>query len=366
VERKTTHLKEEPMNFVQLSRKYYCGIDLHSKSMILCVVAADGKILMTKHIMNCIAEVLKALKPFARSLVIGVESTFNWYWLVDGCREHGLEIYLGHTPYMKIISTSKNKNDRIDAKKIANLLRAGLFPKAHAVEAKRRAIRDLLRHRNWLVSMRSELFVKTKTTFYQQGDLASAALRLRYRKTRESAVSGINDEHIRLSATSNMEIAASLDKQIKTIEAQLELSSTENYSDELNILMSIPGVGPIIGMTIMYETDTICRFKRRQHYSSYCRLVRPEHTSDGKIVGMGNAKCGSAYLKWAYMEIISNAANSCAPLKVIYDLLKDRYQPLKARAIMANKFCAAVYYMLKHKKKFDVNRFCKEPILAVA
>jgi len=119
-------------------------------------------------------------------------------------------------------------------------------------------------------------------------------------------------------------------------------------------------------MTIMYETDGISRFKRRQNYSSYCRLAKPEQTSDGKCVGTGNAKCGSSYLKWAFMEIITNAVNNCEQLKAVHDRLKERFKPLKARAIMANKFCAAVYYMLKYKKEFDVNRFCKAEAIAVA
>jgi len=169
----------------------------------------------------------------------------------------------------------------------------------------------------------------------------------------------IENEHTRLSSVSNMNMVTALDKELATIERELIRYTNAHYQEESALLQEIAGIGPIISMTILYETDTIWRFKHRQDYSSYCRFAKPMHTSDGKVVGFGNTKCGNPYLKYAYMEIVTNAIRHCKEIAAIHSDLKKVYRPLKARGILASRYCTAVYYMLKRNEHFDLKKFCK-------
>jgi transposase len=346
------------MNFVKVQCHYFCGIDLHSTSMTICIMNIEGKILLRKKIPNNFTTFLRLIEPYRSSVAVALESTFNWYWLVDLCRQHAIDVHLGHAFYMKAIHADKKKNDNLDSEKIANLLRCGMLPRAHACHVHTRDVRDLLRHRHRLVYMRSELLGHTKLTFFQHGycDIPSNALK--NKKTRFSSLQTFNKKSAHAISNASMNIVCALDKEITQIEKQLISNTAKHKSYESELLQSVPGIGPIIAMTILLEIDTLHRFKRRQDFASYCRLVRPAHSSNGKCVGYANSKCGNPFLKWAFMEILSNAAVQCPEIRTMYNQLKKIHKPLKARAILANKFCTAVYYMLKHKQRFHIHQFC--------
>jgi transposase len=258
---------------------------------------------------------------------------------------------------MKAIHGDKHKNDKLDAQKIAHLLRAGLIPYAHACSADMRHVRDLLRQRQHLVQWHSQLLTRTKMTFYQIGLIDTEPLSLRNRTQRQALVDMVPDPFTRLVCSSNTALMKSLHEHIRDIERVILQHARDTHGEDLALLLSVPGIGPIIGLTILYELDNFSRFSRRQQFSSYCRLAKPVHTSDNKPVGLGNRKCGSPYLKWAFMEIISNAVANSDAIKTVHNHLKARYEPLKARAILATHFCMIVYYMLKKKKPFDEQRF---------
>lgn len=347
------------MKYVRVERSFYCGVDLHSISMMVCIMNAEGKILFKKKICNQLRLFLELIAPYRHCIAVGVESTFNWYWFVDGCRSAGITVFLGHSVYMRSIAQDKNKNDKMDAYKIAQLLRSGFFPQAHACSAEKRPIRDLLRHRNRLQHARSMFLTVTKDIFYQNGVLDVKGNALNNKGTRYSTLRKIENQHTYLSTVSNMNVVTALDKELHAIEKELKQYTDAYYQEEAALLREIDGVGPIISMTIMYETDTIERFKNRQDYSSYCRLVKPLHFSDGKVVGRGNAKCGNPYLKLAFMEIITHAVRSCEAIAALYADLTRIHPPLKTRGMLANRYCTAVYYMLKRRERFDLKKFCK-------
>jgi transposase len=324
--------------------------------MVICVVDSKGKVMTTRRIANRFEELEAIIKAY-ENIELAVESTFNWYWLVDACRAHDIRIHLGHAYYMKAIHGDKQKNDKLDARKIADLLRAGLLPYAHACSAEQRSVRDLLRQRLRLVRMRSTLFIRTRMIFYQAGDIDTAGGALKNKTQRDKTVDRLSDHFTRTVCRTNMSLATTIDEHIRHIEKEVYRHAQEHHCHDLAILQTVPGIGPIIGLTVLYELDTLARFRRRQDFSSYCRLAKPIHSSDNKPVGRGNAKCGSPYLKWAFMEVLSNAATSCESVRVVSDYLKTRHEPLRARAILANHFCTVVYYMLKHKLPFDEERF---------
>ena len=347
------------MILVKVQSDYYGGIDLHSKSMAVCIINAEGKVVLRKTIPNDFNDFLRITASYKHSINFAVEATFNWYWLVDSCRAHGINIHLAHAYNLRLIHGTKNKSDKLDAYKIACLLRGGLLPFAYACSPEKRTIRDMLRHRHSLVVQRSTLLAQTKISFYQHGHVDLSSQSLRRLKHRQNAIEGFTDENIRMTTSINMELATHYDNCIRALEKKVLEHTEEHYVDDLNLLLNVPGIGPIIGLTILYEIDTLSRFKTRQRFSSYCRLARPLHTSNGKVVGGGNSKCGNAALKWAFMEILTNASVKSKQIKAVYLHLKQKYPNLKARAILANHFATAIYYMLKHKKTFDINLFLK-------
>jgi transposase len=342
-----------------MDTKYYCGIDLHSKSMVLCILDRDGKIMLRKRVANKLDDFMDAIKPYKTSIKLGVESTFNWYWLIDLCREKKLEILLGHAVAMKHIYGGKNKNDNIDSKKIADLLRSNLLPEAYAYPKEKRAVRDLLRRRCKYLSMRSGLYAHGKTLFYQEGCIDISPTALKSKRKRDSLSDILDDEMSQLSYQSDITIVKELSDVINKIEGEILKRAQHELPKEYYILTSFPGIGKIIALTMIYEMDTIDRFKRRQDFTSYCRLARPDRESNGKRTGNGNSKIGNPFLKCVFMEILNNATRLSPEIKEYYDTLKKAFKPLKARAIMANKACTIVYYMLKKQKPFDVELFKK-------
>ncbi len=155
------------MEFASILKEFYCGVDLHAKTMYGCIMNAKGEVVFHRNIPNDFALFSQIIKPYQESIAVGVESTFNWYWLADGCKEVGIPFFLGHALYMKAIHGGKKKNDRIDSKTIADLLRCNLFPLAYPYPREMRATRDLLRRRHRFVALRAEGYTHIQNTFSQ-------------------------------------------------------------------------------------------------------------------------------------------------------------------------------------------------------
>lgn len=155
------------MRFYKNRHKYYCGIDLYAKTMYVCVIDGDGKVLKHRNISCNPQEFLNAIASYREDIVIGVECVFCWYWLADVCAKENIPFVLGHALYMKAIHGGKAKNDKIDSEKIALLIRAGMLPQAYVYPQKMRGTRDLMRRRLFFVHRRAELLSHIKMTFQQ-------------------------------------------------------------------------------------------------------------------------------------------------------------------------------------------------------
>jgi len=119
------------VRFYTHRREFYCGIDLHTRWMYLCILSHDGDIVLHRNIRAEPEPFLRAIAPYRDDLVVGVECIFTWYWVADLCRREGIDFTLGHALYMKAIHGAKVKNDKVDSRKIAALLRGGTFPMAY-------------------------------------------------------------------------------------------------------------------------------------------------------------------------------------------------------------------------------------------
>jgi len=347
------------MEFAKVDTQYYCGIDLHARNMYACVMNREGDVLLHRNMRNEFPLFLEAIAPYREELAVGVESTFNWYWLADACQQTGLPFYLGHALYMKAVHGGKKKNDRIDSKVIADLLRCNLFPLAYAYPEKMRATRDLLRRRHRFVALRGEGYAHIQNTFSQHALLDLTAEEVRKKTTRRTIPQRLDHPDLSMTVDCDLDMIEAFDSVVYKIEKQIWKQAKHHDRRVLSTLMTTPGIGEMLALTILYEIHTIDRFQSAQHFSSYARLVKVERSSAGKPThdGKANRKIGNPHLKWAFSEIILHAQRQCEPIKKYYDRLQSKHGPGKAKSIIAHKFGVAVYYMLKNGEAFDEHRF---------
>ena len=346
------------MRFYKNRHQYYCGIDLHAKTMYVCVIDSEGKVVKHRNIACCPDEFLKAIAPFREDLAVGAECMFCWYWVADLCAKEGIPFVLGHALYMKAIHGSKAKNDKIDSEKIAMLLRAGMLPQAYVYPQKMRATRDLMRRRLFFVNRRAELLSHIKMTF-QQYNFTEPLGELTYGKNRERLVLPFSDPAAAKMVESDLLMVEHYTKLIHNLESFIYSSKFEKreVGFEVSLLKSIPGIGPVLSAIILYEIENINRFPTVQNFISYCRLIRPKQTSAGKVTGASGKKIGNHHLRWAFAEAVLLHLRDDARGKEFMNKLLKRHPKAKAMTIMAAKIARAVYFVLKRKKPFNEEKF---------
>jgi transposase len=344
------------MRYAQINSKYVCGIDLHAREMYACVMTKTGEILFHRNMQTDFDQFKKKMKPFLPDLVVGVESTYMYYWLADACKHENIPFYLGHAYYMKTIHGGKTKTDRIDCRKIADLMRTNYYPVAYDYPKEMRGTRDLLRRRHRLSRLRAECYRHIQSLFHQQG-LSVNPGDLKNAKSRREIVQSHLDNHILTNAQSDLDMIEFLDPKIKHLEQLIRAQAKCHDKASLNILMSVPGIGDIFSLIILYEIHDINRFQSHQHFCSYARLVKCERSSAGKHSKGGNQKIGNPYLKWAIADIIIHASHKSQLIGDFYNKLQSRAGKRKAKSIISHKFGIAIYYMLKNKQVFDEKRF---------
>jgi transposase len=340
-----------------MNTTYYGGIDLHARSMFVTVMNKAGKVLFRRDMPNDFKVFAQFMKPFLPRLAVGVESTYNWYWLADACRPAKIPFYLGHALYMKAITGGKKKNDRIDSKTIADLMRSNMFPLAYAYPKEMRATRDLLRRRHRLVSLRAEAYTHIQLIFTQQGILDIGTTEVKSKKTRHTLLDKFAQPDLKMTIESDLHVIEALDPVIAKLERQILTQAKHHDRKAFEILQTMPGIGEMLALTILYEMHSPARFESPQQFSSYCRVVKCERTSCGKSTGGGNQKIGNPYLKWALGEIIIHAQVYSPRLKRYYEQLQAKFGKGRAKSIIAHQFAVAIYFMLKNKTVFDEVRF---------
>jgi len=344
------------MNFFAEQHKYYCGIDLHARTMYLCIMDQQGTILLHKNIKAEPTPFLDTIEPFMEDVVVAVECMFTWYWLADLCYDNDIHFVLGHALYMKAVHGGKAKNDRIDAHKIAVLLRGGLIPMSYVYPANWRSTRDLLRRRMHLVNKRAELIRHVINTNHQYC-MPTFEKRITYQGNREGVAKRFEDPMVRKSVEADIAVTNFYDGVIADLELTISKQARVHDPQAVYLLRTIPGIGPILSSVILYEVYDINRFPSVQDFASYCRLVKCSHTSAGKVKGTGGAKIGNAHLKWAFSEAATMFKVKCNRAKSYVARLEKKHGKGKATGILAHKLGRTVYTMLKRRHAFDVNRF---------
>ncbi len=344
------------MRFYTKNHRYYCGIDLHARTMFVCILSHDGEILVEKNIRTSPETFLELVAPFREDLVVAVECMFTWYWLADLCQEEGIAFVLGHALYMKAIHGGKAKNDKIDAFKIATLLRGGNLPKAYVYPPAMRATRDLLRRRLHLVRRRGNLLAHIQNTHHQY-NLPAPTARITYKANRVGVAEAFADPDARKSVEIDFAMIEHYDQVIREIELHIERRAKQHDPQAYHRLRSVPGIGKILALTILYEVHDIGRFDRVQNFLSYTRLVKCEHSSAGKRLGTGGAKIGNVHLKWAFSEAAVLFLRNNPEGQKHLRRFAGRHGKAKALSILAAKLGRTVYLILSRERVFDMERF---------
>jgi transposase len=350
------------MRFYTQQHQFYCGIDLHARQMYLCVLDAGGQTLVHRN-MPASAEMLdRALVGFGGSdLVVGVECVFTWYWIADFCSERNIPFVLGHALYMKAIHGSKTKNDKVDSKKIAMLLRSGMLPQAYVYPAEMRATRDLLRRREYFMHQQSELLEHIQNTNTQY-NYAPFPKRIQNLANRVGIEERFSDPLVAKSIEIDVQLLDAYHRILLELEAQILRHARHHDPVSLHLLHSIPGVGKVLALVILYEIQDVNRFPNVGNFISYARLVKCPHESAGKRSGSSHNKIGNAHLKWAFSEAAVLFLRSHEPGKKYHQKLVAKYGKAKALSIIAQKIGRVAYFILKRQMPFDSKRFFQDGV----
>jgi transposase len=344
------------MEFAKVSTQYVCGVDLHSTKMYICVMDKEGNIQLHRNMPNDFKLFNNLIDKYKNSLSVGVESMHSYYWLADACKENKIPFYLGHAYYMKAIHGGKKKNDKIDSKKIADLMRSNHLPVGYVYPKEMRSTRDLLRRRTRFMKIRAEAYAHIQTIF-RQHCMNISPKDVKNKKNRRELINRFDDVYLQRNIELNLDLIDFFDPKLNKIEREIRAKAKEYDRTTHNLLLTVPGVGDMMSLVILYEIGDINRFASAQKFSSYCRLVKCERESGGKRYKGGNQKIGNPYLKWAIGEIIIHAPRTSPVIDKYYQHLISKNGKKKAKAIMNHKFGVAIYYMLKNKQGFNEQRF---------
>ena len=326
-------------------------MDLHSTNVVTQLIDEGDKVLYRKKQSCDLDQILKGLEPFKDSIEgIAVESTYNWYWLVDGLMAAGYRVHLVNTAAVKQYEGLKYTDDDSDAFWLAHLLRLGILPTGHIYPKESRAVRDLLRKRGQLVRQRTAHILSIENLYARNSGnrLSCNAIKC---LTEEQIQQQFADPNVALAIDSNRILMNALDQQIKVLEQAL-LKQTK-LNPRYRKLLTIDGVGEVLALTITLETGDIGRFAQVGNFTSYCRCVGSEKLSNGKKKGQGNSKNGNKYLAWAFVEAANFAIRFNEQAKRFYQRKAAKRNRVVALKAVAHKLARASYSVMRDQVPFD-------------
>ena len=329
----------------------YAGIDLHSSNNYLGIIDEEDRRLYQRRLPNRLGDILLALEPFKESLQgVVVESTYNWYWVVDGLQEHGYQVHLANPSAIVQYEGLKHIDDKWDSFWLAHMKRLGILPEGYIYPKEERPVRDLLRRRLLFVRHRTSHILSLQSSITRN---LGYKMTVREIKRLEAcdAERIFEDPFLVSSAKNRISTIIFLSERIKNIEKQVK--THVRFKPEFVHLKTIPGIGEILGLTIMLEVGDISRFPKVSNYSSYCRCVKSERFSNKKKKGEGNRKNGNKYLSWAYVESANFAIRSYPEFQSFYNSKKAKRNGVVAIKALSNKLARASYYVMRDKVPYD-------------
>lgn len=332
----------------------YSGIDLHSNNSVIAVIDDAGRVVAQKRLPNDITKIVGFLARWKDELAgVVVESTYNWYWLVDGLQDAGLRVHLANTAAIKQYDGLKHSDDETDARHLAELLRLGILPTGTILPREHRAVRDLARKRMQLVRSRTTHLLAVENIMARQLGGRMTANQVK-RLTADAIDKMPLAADVGLAIKTNVAVIATLAAQIEVVEKRLQ--ERVKPRPEYALLTSAPGIGQTLATVILLETGPIDRFAAVGNFASYARCVDSMRRSNRKKKGEGNVKNGNKYLAWAFVEAANFARRHCAEAERYHDRKKAKTNNVVATKALAHKLARACYHILKQGKPFDVTR----------
>ena len=330
------------------------AIDLHSNSSVVGIVNQAGDRIYKRKLPNDLETIKKDLAQFGPALRdIAVESTFNWYWLVDGLKEAGYCTHLVNTTACQQYSGLKHVDDETDAFWVADQMRLGILREGYIYPREQRAVRDLLRKRGQLVQLRTRIILSIENLTSRNRGVHINSNQVK-KMTPKMVEETYDNPDLALAITSSLQVLSALEEQIAVIEKHVK--NKVKLSEPYQMLQTVSGIGETLAMTIMLEAGDMKRFPSVGDFSSYCRCVDSRWTSNDKKKGSGNTKNGNKYLGWAFVEAANFAIRYQPVIGRYYQRKAARTKPVVARKAVAHKLARASYYVMRDRVPFDVTK----------
>ncbi len=321
----------------------YCAIDLHSTNNVPVVIDEDDRVLLQKRLPNDLNSVIQVLTPFKHRLhSVAVESTFNWYWLIDGLNENGFSTELVNPAAVKQYEGFKHTNDQSDAFHLAQLMRLGILPTGYIYPKEERSIRDLLRKRLQMVQHRVTHMLSAQNQIWRSTGTRIAGKTIK--KADIGLLELVEDRYVKMAIHSNLRMIEQLNQEIDLLESTV--IDRCKLRPEFQSLLTINGIGNILGLTIMLEVG---------NFASYCRCVDSKRMSNGKKKGTNNQKNGNKYLSWAFVEAAHSIIRYNKTAHRFYQRKRAEKNGALATKALAHKLARASYYVMRDQTRFDID-----------
>ena len=334
----------------------YAGLDLHSRNTYIGIMDKEFKRVFGKRVSNDLPLILKTLDPFQDQLQgLAVESTYNWYWLVDGLMDAGYQcIHLANPSAIKQYEGLKHSDDQHDSFFLAQMLILGILPQGYIYPREDRPVRDLARKRLFLVRHKTSHVLSLQSLITRCSGQRVSANKIKQFDA-EDLQQLLQEEHIVLSAQANLDSISFFAQQIRQLEKAIK--NKIKLKKEFQYLMTVPGIGTILAMTIMLEVGDINRFAKVGNFASYSRCVSSQRLSDGKSKGSGNRKNGNRYLSWAFIEAAHLSRRYNERFKSYYNRKIAQANTSLATKALSNKLARICYYIMKNQVPFKEQMF---------
>lgn len=334
--------------------KLYGAIDLHSSNNVTVVIDEQDRVVYQKRLPNELALIVKELSVYQSELEgIVVESTYNWYWLVDGLMDQGHRVHLANTAAIQQYEGLKYTDDHSDARWLAHLLRLGVLPEGYIYPKAERPVRDLLRKRSQMVRQRTTNLLSIQNLLTRNTGSSLSAKRVKGLDV-QKVDALLPDSDLALAVKANLSVLSSADQQVELLEQIV--TQRVKLRPQFSFLKTVPGIGEILALTIMLETGDIGRFCTVGNFASYCRCVGSQKISNGKKKGQGNTKNGNKYLAWAFVEAAHFAIQFNSKIKSYSQRKKAKTKVVVAIKAVAHKLCRACYYIMRDRVPFNITK----------
>jgi transposase len=334
--------------------KLYGGIDLHANNSVIVLIDEQEQVVCEKRIPNDLDKILLCLSPYQCPIQgLVVESTYNWYWLVDGLMGAGYFVHLANTAAIKQYDGLKHTNDHSDARWLAQLLRLGILPTGYIYPKEERAVRDLLRKRGQLVRQKTSNLLSIQNLVTRNTGTSITGNRIKT-LTEDQVHDFLPTADVALAVTSTLVVMRCVAEQITAIEQAIKARVA--LRPAFRQLLTVAGIGQILALTIMLEAGEMQRFPTVGQWASYCRCVNSTKLSNGKRKGQGNTKNGNKYLAWAFIEAANFAVRYSPDIQGFYQRKKAKTHGVVAIKAVAHKLARACYYVLRDQVPFEIDK----------